>query len=265
MSISNTEASRMSRPTIRLATAVIAAGLLAAATAGAALAQSPTAPMASGAAPRVIAMEIGTGSIEPASVEVLRGETVTFEATNVSDTEVELIVGLASEVAADDGASLAEAEHIAPGTMKPVDFTFDGDGPYAYGDQLPGHYAAGAKGDIVLVDQLSVPSPAASPAGRVVAVTISAGAIDPATVEVTKGETVTFEATNASNTEVELIVGLASEVAADDGASLAEAEHIAPGTMKSVDFTFDGDGPYAYGDQLPGHYAAGARGDIVLK
>ena len=255
----------MSRPTIRLATAVMAAGLLAVAAVGTALAQSSTAPAASGPAPRVIAMEIGAGSIEPASVEVLKGETVTFEATNVSDTEVELIVGLASEVAADDGGSLQEAEHIAPGTMKPVDFTFDGDGPYAYGDQVGDHYAAGAKGDIILVDQLTVPSPAASPAGRVVAVTISAGAIVPATVEVTKGETITFEATNASDTEVELIVGLASEVAADDGGSLQEAEHIAPGTMKPVSFTFDGDGPYAYGDQVGDHYAAGAKGDIVLK
>ena len=165
----------MSRPTIRLATAVFAAGLLAVAAAGTALAQSPTAPMASGPAPRVVAMEIGAGSIEPASVDVLKGETVTFEATNVSDTEVELIVGLKTEVDADSGDSLTEAEHIAPGTMKSVTFTFDGDGPYAYGDQVGDHYAAGAKGDIVLVDQLSVPSPAASPAGRVVTVTIAAG------------------------------------------------------------------------------------------
>ena len=96
----------MSRPTIRLTTAVIAAGLLAVAAAGTALAQSATAPTASSPAPRVIAMEIGAGFIQPASVEVLKGETVTFEATNASDTEVELIVGLKADVDADSGDSL---------------------------------------------------------------------------------------------------------------------------------------------------------------
>ena len=140
----------MSRPTIRLATAVVAAGLLAVSAAGAALAQSPSAPMASGVAPRVIAMEVGAGFIQPSSVEVLKGETVTFEATNASDTEVELIVGLKADVDADSGDSLTEAEHIAPGTMKSLTFTFDGDGPYGYGDQVGDHYASGAKGDIVL-------------------------------------------------------------------------------------------------------------------
>ena len=260
----------MSRPSIHLAAAVVAAGLLVAAAAGTSLAQSPAAspavsPMSSGAAPRVIAMEVGAGFIDPASVQVLKGETVTFEATNASDTEVELIVGLKTDVDADSGDSLTEAEHIAPGTMKSVTFTFDGDGPYAYGDQIGDHYAAGAKGDIVLVDQLTPPSPAASGAARVVALTIAAGSIDPASVDVTKGETVTFEATNASDTEVELIVGLKADVDADSGDSLTEAEHIAPGTMKSVTFTFDGDGPYAYGDQVGDHYASGAKGDIVLK
>jgi len=145
----------MSRPSIHLAAAVVAAGLLVAAAAGTSLAQSPAAspavsPMSSGAAPRVIAMEVGAGFIDPASVQVLKGETVTFEATNASDTEVELIVGLKTDVDADSGDSLTEAEHIAPGTMKSVTFTFDGDGPYAYGDQVGDHYASGAKGDIVL-------------------------------------------------------------------------------------------------------------------
>ena len=73
----------------------------------------------------------------------------------MSDTEVELIVGLKADVDADTGDSLKEAENIAPGETGTVDpYTFDGDGPYAYGDQLADHYAAGAKGDIVLVDAL---------------------------------------------------------------------------------------------------------------
>ena len=222
-------------------------------------------------APRTVALGIGAGAIDPATVDVVKGETITFEATNVSDTVVEIIVGLKTDVDADDGDSLKEAEDIAPGETKTVTYTFDGDGPYAYGDQIDDHYAAGARGDIALVDTLA---PAASPAAaqdvgtvdapRTVALGIGAGAIDPATVDVVKGETITFEATNVSDTVVEIIVGLKTDVDADDGDSLKEAEDIAPGETKTVTYTFDGDGPYAYGDQIDDHYAAGARGDIAL-
>ena len=46
---------------------------------------------------------------------------------------------------------------------------------------------------------------------------------------------------------------------------LKEAEEIAAGASKSVTYTFDGDGPYAYGDQIADHYAKGAKGDVVLQ
>ncbi len=111
----------------------------------------------------------------------------------------------------------------------------------------------------------STPTPPASAAPRVVQIEIGDGVITPATVTVTKGETVTFEATNANTVEVELIVGLKTDVDADSGDSLVEAEEIAPGQTKSLTFTFDGDGPFAYGDQLEDHYAKGAKGDIVLE
>ena len=99
---------------------------------------------------RTVDLEIAAGKITPASVEVTKGETITFNAKNVSDTDVELIVGLQADVDADSGDSLKEAEDIVAGTSKSVTYTFDGDGPYAFGDQIGDHYAAGAKGVIVI-------------------------------------------------------------------------------------------------------------------
>jgi uncharacterized cupredoxin-like copper-binding protein len=112
--------------------------------------ESQPASAARSTAPRVVQLEIAAGAITPASVTVTKGETVTFEAKNVSDTEVEIIIGTKADVDADSGDSLKEAEHIAPGATGTVTYTFTGDGPFAYGDQVGDHYAAGAKGDIVL-------------------------------------------------------------------------------------------------------------------
>ena len=160
----------MSRTTTRLAGALAASGLLVAAFGGAVLAQSPSPVAGAGSpvpgaaapalgtaeAPRIVVLSVGADKIEPATVEVVKGEVIKFLATNVSDAEVELIVGLKTDVDADSGDTLKEAENIATestGTVEP--YPFNGDGPFAYGDQLPGHYAAGAKGDIVLVDALT--------------------------------------------------------------------------------------------------------------
>jgi uncharacterized cupredoxin-like copper-binding protein len=109
-------------------------------------------------------------------------------------------------------------------------------------------------------------STASAPAdARTVELVIAAGKITPASVDVKKGETIVFVAKNASSNEVELIVGTQKDVDSDSGDSLKEAEEIAAGTSKSVTYTFDGDGPYAYGDQIGTHYADGAKGVIVLK
>jgi uncharacterized cupredoxin-like copper-binding protein len=107
-------------------------------------------PSAAASASRTVHLDIADGSITPASVTVTKGETVTFDVKNLNTTEVELIMGLKTDVASDSGDSLVEAEHIAPGATKTLTFTFSGDGPFAYGDQIGDHYAKGAKGDIVL-------------------------------------------------------------------------------------------------------------------
>lgn len=137
----------------RIAGAIASLALVLAACGGTTATTAPTqaaTTQAPAATARVVNLEIGDGSITPASVTVKKGETVTFIAKNVNTVEVELIVGLKTDVDADSGDSLKEAEEIAPGTTKTVTYTFDGAGPYAFGDQLEDHYAKGAKGVIVV-------------------------------------------------------------------------------------------------------------------
>jgi Uncharacterized copper-binding protein len=136
-----------------MAILVVACGGTAATASPAASVEESEAPATSESPPagaRTVDLEIADGKITPATVEVKKGETITFNAKNVSAVEVELIVGLKNDVDTDTGDSLKEAEEIAAGTSKSVTYTFDGDGPYAYGDQIADHYSKGAKGDIVL-------------------------------------------------------------------------------------------------------------------
>jgi plastocyanin len=146
----------MSRSPIRLAT-FLAAGALALMTVAPGAAQTP----GTVDAPRIVPVSVGAGMIDPATVEVLPGETIRFLVVNVSDAEAELIVGPKSEVDADTGDNLREAENLAASGegAGAILYTFEGAGPWGYGDQIGDHYAAGAKGDIVIVDALT---PAAS-------------------------------------------------------------------------------------------------------
>lgn len=85
----------------------------------------------------------------------------------------------------------------------------------------------------------------------------------PDVVIVKAGETITFEITTIGRTSHEFMVGPAADVAADTEGT-PEVADIGMMQTRSLTYTFDGSGPYAFACHAPGHYEAGMRGMIVL-
>ncbi len=85
----------------------------------------------------------------------------------------------------------------------------------------------------------------------------------PAVIRVQAGETVRFDVTAMGPTAHELMVGPAADVAADR-AGTPEASDIGMMQTKSITYTFEGDGPFAFACHVTGHYEAGMRGVIEV-
>lgn len=88
-------------------------------------------------------------------------------------------------------------------------------------------------------------------------------AFTPSAITVERGETVTFEVTTTGPLVHEFMVGPAGAVAADQ-AGTPEVADIAMMDTKSLTYTFDGSGPYAFACHAPGHHEAGMRGTITV-
>jgi uncharacterized cupredoxin-like copper-binding protein len=88
-------------------------------------------------------------------------------------------------------------------------------------------------------------------------------AFSPSSISVARGETVTFVVTTMGPTAHEFMVGPADAVAADTPGT-PEVADIGMMQAKSLTYTFDGPGPYAFACHVPGHYEAGMRGTIVV-
>ncbi len=85
----------------------------------------------------------------------------------------------------------------------------------------------------------------------------------PDVVTVKAGETIAFEVTTMGMRSHEFMVGPAADVAADTTGT-PEVADIAMMQTKSLTYTFNGPGPYAFACHTPGHYEAGMRGTIVV-
>jgi uncharacterized cupredoxin-like copper-binding protein len=104
-----------------------------------------------GASPRLIRVTAGPGlAFYPATIFVVRGETVTFLVTTMGPTVHEFMVGPADEVAA-DAPGTSEIADIGMMATKSLTITFDGPGPYAFACHVAGHYEAGMRGTIAVL------------------------------------------------------------------------------------------------------------------
>jgi uncharacterized cupredoxin-like copper-binding protein len=101
-------------------------------------------------------------------------------------------------------------------------------------------------------------------APRVVRIAAGPGySFSPTTIAVARGETVTFVVTAMGPAVHEFMVGPADAVAAD-APGTPEIADLSMMQSKSLTYTFDGSGPYAYACHAEGHYEAGMRGTITL-
>lgn len=80
---------------------------------------------------------------------------------------------------------------------------------------------------------------------------------------VIRGETITFAVTTMGPLAHEFMVGPAAAVAADQ-AGTPEIADIGMMDTKTLTYTFEGSGPYAFACHAPGHYEAGMRGTITV-
>ena len=103
-----------------------------------------------------------------------------------------------------------------------------------------------------------------TPAPRVLRIAAGPGyTFTPSSVAVARGETITFVVTGMGPAVHEFMVGPADAVAAD-ASGTPEIADISMMQSKSLTYTFDGAGPYAFACHAEGHYEAGMRGTISL-
>lgn len=88
-------------------------------------------------------------------------------------------------------------------------------------------------------------------------------AFSPSSISVARGETVTFVVTTTGPSAHEFMVGPADAVASD-APGTPEVADIGMMQAKSLTYTFDGPGLYAFACHATGHYEAGMRGTIVV-
>jgi len=218
-------------------------------------------------APRLIAMTVDDKlTFFPNVVTVAQGETVRFRLKNLGKAEHEFMLGPVDAAFADTEGT-AEVAGILAGETKELIFTFDGAGPYAFACHEPGHFEAGMLGYVVVVGP-DVPAVGTKANPRLIGLWMNDKlTFVPSEITVASGETVTFLISNEQKALHEFAVGPADMVDADkiDGKLVLEADEIEGHHVKTLTYTFDGPGPYAFACHEPGHFEAGMRGTVEIR
>ncbi len=218
------------------------------------------------ASPRAVEIVVDDAlTFFPNVITVAEGETVTFAIANAGKAAHEFMLGPAADAMADKEGT-PEVADILAGETKPLTFTFDGPGPFAFACHEPGHFEAGMLGYVVVVGP-DVPALGTVAQPRLVEVDMSDQLkFDPAEISVAKGETVTFLVSNLGTAVHEFAVGQADKVDADqiDGTIVKEVDEIESHQIKTVTYTFDGPGPYGFACHETGHFEAGMKGMIAF-
>jgi plastocyanin len=175
-----------------------------------------------------------------------------------------LLVAIAALVLA---TAALTATLLGGGAVRPTTVSMNGLPGGMMGGGMMGGYgngsgpAAGGAGPVP-GESGFVAGTAASP--RVIQVVAGPGyGFTPKTIAVAPGETVTFVVTAVGPAVHEFMVGPAAAVAADVPGT-PEVSDIAMMQTKSLTYTFDGDGPYAFACHAERHYEAGMHGTITI-
>ena len=116
--------------------------------------------LASAQAPETVKVTITEWKVELSTDTVPAGVPVRFTITNTGNVTHEVVLERAGAV--DEPIAFAgheqEAEDIAPGTTRTVEWTIPEAGKYQLACHVPGHFEAGMKGRITVLERNPVDS-----------------------------------------------------------------------------------------------------------
>jgi len=233
---------------------VVRTFVLALVTAVAGLGVLPLAPRPAAASQTItVPVDIHDMAVVPVQTVFRVGQTYSFVATNTGKATHELVIEQAGAVDAPltDTGKTAEAEEIAPGQTKTLQWTFTKPGSFQIACHQPGHFEAGMVHQIQVTDNaVAVPVTLAD-----MSVTMNQTDLKPNTLY-------TFVITNTGQATHEVVAEPEGKVdqaleGPNEPEEQAEAEDIAPGTVRELSWFFTTAGQYQLACHKPGHFEAG--------
>jgi uncharacterized cupredoxin-like copper-binding protein len=203
--------------------------------------------------PITVPVDVHDMAVAPAQTVFRVGQTYRFLVTNSGKATHELVIEPAGAIdqALTASGTTAEAEEIAPGQSKELLWTFTTPGQYQLACHQPGHFEAG------MVHQIQVTDKAVA-----VPVTLGDMTVSMNQTDLKPNTLYTFVISNTGKATHEVVAEQAGKVdqaleGSNEPEEAAEAEDIAPGTVRELPWFFTTDGQYQLACHKPGHFEAG--------